>query len=346
MNKILICLMMLIVASCSSIQTIHKSNSKVKHSSNGVDIDYNESVGTPSQKEDRVEIKKNEETVRVGEKGGEVFEEQLDQASDSSNRKNLKISLSFGPGLMRSFGYISILKNLEKNNLTPTIINGSEMGAVVAGLYAAGVTPEMIEWMFFKYFKDRSNYKPYEADWTSEIDEYFLQKVKNVKIEDTRIKFIVTLYDHNTKKAFFFDKGNMRDLILLSLRLMNRPAKFKTGQVYSGAFEREVYNSRLMTSLGGEFNIAVDSLNSNISLESKNEFLHGVLSKVSAKGNIEKKTFDYVINLPLQKMKLDSDKDGNSFLQLSSDYMNSQMNNIKKRIHVKQDILNSQNNKE
>jgi hypothetical protein len=325
--------------SCSSIKPIHRPIKDNGH--NGIELDFEEKKDNKNKDLNQVEIKKNEETIKIGENGGQVFSENLN-IEENKIEKSLKIGIILGPGLYRTITYISILKNLEKNNLAPKIITGSEMGAVIAGLYASGVTPEMIEWLFFKYFKEHKNYKPYEKEWINEIDEFFLMKIKNNKIEDSRIKLYLTLFDHNSKKAFFFDKGNIRDLVLLNLRRMDNPLKFKTGESYSGAFEKEIFNNKLMSRQGSEFNISVNALNGNSKWENAtNSDLTYLILKLVKTAKAEEKNFDMILNLPLQKMMFDGTRDANAYVQTTNDFINKQIPLIKKKINLKLDNLNS-----
>lgn len=341
MKKIFSIIILLSSVACSSIQPINRQiiNSK-DHTGVELSIDDKSKLKTADDVQ-RIDIKKAEESIRIGDKGGEVFEDENQTPELKSEIKKLKIGLVFGPGLNRSVNYISVLKNLEKNYLSPSLITGTEMGAVVAALYASGITPEMIEWMFFKYFKDKKRYEAYGKDWIEEIDEYFLKKIKNNKLEDTKIKLIITLFDHNKKKVVYFDKGNIRDLVLLNLRSFNNPLKYKSGESYSGAYEQEIFNSKLIQNLGADYTLAVDAINSAISLEESNQELMTIFKNISNKANLGKRTFDYVLNLPDQKMKLDTNEEFQTTLQDTNEYMQKQVFGIKKRVQAKLDLLNT-----
>lgn len=335
--QIMICISL---AACSSIKPIHRPITS--SGEDGVTLNFDKDLGNKTQDGNAVELKKPEESIRIGDKGGEVYTEKT--GSEVSNReiKKLKIGLALGPGLNRSVNYIVALKVLEKQGLGPQIITGTEMGAVIAGLYASGVTPEMIEWMFFKYFKEKKKYKPFEKDWISEIDQFFLQKIKNSKLEDSKIKIFLTLFDHNSKKTYYFDKGNIRDLVLINFRLTNNPLKYATGQIYSGSFEKEVFNSKLLNSVGSDFTIALDALGSTIDLETQNEFLVGVLGKVIGKSRTEKTSFDYVLNLSNIKMKLDSSMDATIAMHEANNTVLKSISLLKKKLQIKSDTLNFQ----
>lgn len=343
MKKIsILALIIIFITSCSSIRPIGSRDQKSNETTNPDQVDLSLD---PMSSEKPVDVIPQEETVRVGDRGGDLYStsEQGETTSRGESRK-LRIGLSFGPGIYRTINYVSVLKILERQNLSPDIITGTGLGAIVAAMYAAGMTPEVIEWNFYKYFKEKSKNRPYDSEWLAEIDETFLSKFKSMNIQDTKKKFFITLYDHTTKKTYYFDKGNIRDLLLLNLKLSDNFAISKKRQKYSTAFENEVFNARLLRQLGAEFTIAVDSLASKVDFENANEFLIGVYGRTAGRIQKEKKDFDYSVSLPLATMNLDSTKDGPLFLQRSYEYMQKQTPIIKKKLQARlESMVNSGN---
>lgn len=340
MKKILIFILLtLLVASCSSIKPIH---SKDKNTYNdGANPDQVDLTIDQANSEKPIEVVPHEETVRVGDRGGDIFNgEVVDEHAKVNNRK-LRIGLSFGPGIYRTLNYVSLLKILERQNHSPDIITGTGFGAIVAAMYAVGMTPEVIEWKFYKYFKEKNKSKPFEHEWFTEIDEAFLSKFKSINIQDTKKKFFITLYDNKTNKTYYFDKGNIRELLLLNLKLSTYPNEGKKGSKYSTAFEKEVFNARLLRQLGAEFTIAVDALGNKFDFVNANEFLIGVYGRVAGRIQKERKDFDYSVTLPLNGMSLDSTKDGPLFLQKSYEFMQKQSPVINKKIQAKTESLSN-----
>lgn len=61
-----------------------------------------------------------------------------------------KIGLALGGGGLRSAACVGVLKVLDEEGIPVDVLVGSGMGAVVGGLYSAGVTPQHIEEQFTK----------------------------------------------------------------------------------------------------------------------------------------------------------------------------------------------------
>lgn len=60
-------------------------------------------------------------------------------------RDRPKIGLALGGGGAKGFAHIGVLKVLEENRVPVDYIAGTSMGAIIAGLYATGMTPDQIE---------------------------------------------------------------------------------------------------------------------------------------------------------------------------------------------------------
>lgn len=341
MKRIFLCSFLIVLTACSGIQQLPPKPTP------GMQTTTAKSANTPAQVDmglpDEIGINggstpqliPNEETVRLGDRGGDVFTPVEDSTIGQGASRKLRIGLSLGPGLYRTINYVSLLKFLERQNLTPQVITGTGFGAIVAAMYASGMTPEVIEWNFYRYFKEKKKLRPYETEWIEEVDTFLLDKLKNKTIQDSAKKFYITLYNSKTKKTYYFDKGNMRELLLLNLKLSNSVDQRKKGTQYTTAFENEVFNAGLMKRLGVDFAIGADVLGSKFDFEESNEFLIGVYGRTAGRINREKKGFDYFYSIPLQKMSLDSTENGAFYLLKTQEYVEAQSSRLKKLVQQK-----------
>lgn len=326
MKNLLTLIMLISLLGCSSIKPL---NSKNDHT-DGVEF------GESDAKEISPELLPNEETVRLGDRGGDVyrsFEDSVYKRDDIA--KKTKVGLVLGPGFYQVTNYIALLKYLEKENLSPGVISGTEFGAIVAAMYASGMTPEVIEWNFYRYFKEKRNHAVFDKEWLREIEEYLLNKINAIRVEDTKIKFYITLYNPQNKKTYFFDKGNLKDLLKKNLTLSKLTKPSSKNTLYTSALESEVLNPRLLTKLGVDFTIGAETMGKDFEFIDFNEYLVGVYSKAYGQVSKNSNKFDFFYNLGTSKVKLDSTDDGPLYLMNATKMINSKQNTLKQKIQEK-----------
>jgi predicted acylesterase/phospholipase RssA len=69
------------------------------------------------------------------------------QTTDDANRSEARprVGLVLGGGGARGAAHIGVLRELEKLRVPVDAIAGTSMGAIIGGLYAAGMTPQQLE---------------------------------------------------------------------------------------------------------------------------------------------------------------------------------------------------------
>lgn len=313
------------ISSCSNIQMIEKKSASGDIENASTDFELPSKNANRNNKNIEIKATKKNETLRLGKNGGTLYvEDQQDSSNDenvdsylesnnldesnsarpstdSTIRDSLKIGVALGPGLERAFHFTSFLKILEKKEIHVHVLTGVEMGAVIAALYACGQTVENIDWMVFKFIKENKKFEYFDHEFHKKIDQYFLSPLKDKKIEDCSLNFYLTLYDSNKNKNFIFNKGNVRELLLLNLRLVSNPVRFKSGEAYSGSVETETFNSSLLKKSGANFVIATDALISPMESQKGQNGNSNYFNKVQANIMKHKKTVDLFLKFPKNK---------------------------------------------
>ncbi|OGS74289.1 MAG: hypothetical protein A3F91_04380 [Flavobacteria bacterium RIFCSPLOWO2_12_FULL_35_11] len=131
----------------------------------------------------------------------------------------MSIGLALSGGGMKGIAHIGVIKALEENNIHPTHISGSSMGAMVGAFYAAGYPPKEI----LAFFKAVPLFYPtrYAFGKPGIIDPAnFYQDFKKYFPEDNfkalQKKLFVTTVDMLTGNLKVFDKGELIRPILAS----------------------------------------------------------------------------------------------------------------------------------
>ena len=190
-------------------------------------------------------------------------------------------------GGARGLAHVGVLRVLEKNGLRPAIVAGTSMGALVGGLYAAGISGAKLTEMLGglridnfsrigsppKLFKRPKNLFEYVlfADYKNRffgtlsrhkldtIEAYLKCCVGKVRIEDLPVRFVCNAVDLVTGKEVLFTRGPLYKALraTMSLPLVVAPVKMGRMLLLDGG----VLNSAPVEAardMGAEVTVLVD----------------------------------------------------------------------------------------
>ena len=142
----------------------------------------------------------------------------------STTAKTPKVALVLGGGGAKGFAHVGVIKALEANGITPTLVVGTSVGSLVGSLYASGMTPMALERLALT--------TPDSAltDFTLS-NQGFVEgiKLKNFinthvggqSIEDFPIRFAAIATEKNTLKKTVFTTGNVGLMVQASCSVPN-----------------------------------------------------------------------------------------------------------------------------
>ena len=136
------------------------------------------------------------------------------------------LGLVLSGGSARGYSHIGILKQLENNNISPDIITGTSMGAVIGAFIAKGYTSTQMQ----KILTQESilsflSLPKREALQSGDSIVKFLEKyLKDVHIEDLQIPFGCVATDITSCEEVVFTSGNLVDALRATISL---PAVFQ-----------------------------------------------------------------------------------------------------------------------
>ena len=138
---------------------------------------------------------------------------------------DLKIGLALASGGARGSAHTGVLKVLEAEGIPISAVAGSSIGAMVGGVYAAGVPIERIEqeWLNTNLPKVVRSFLPTfpRAGLSSggELLKYLHQLLGDVQIEELQIPFAAVGCDIDTGEAVILDRGSLVDAIRASVSI-------------------------------------------------------------------------------------------------------------------------------
>lgn len=134
-----------------------------------------------------------------------------DTISPTAPPKAPTVALVLGGGGAKGMAHVGVIRALEDNGITPTLVVGTSVGSVVGSLYASGVTPDRLEQLTLTM--------PDEAlmDFTLsnqgfiegiKLKNFINKQVKDQAIEDFPKRFAAIAAEKHTLKKAVFTTGN------------------------------------------------------------------------------------------------------------------------------------------
>jgi NTE family protein len=160
-------------------------------------------------------------------------------------------------GGARGLAHVGVLRVLEKNGLVPDVIAGTSMGAIVGGLFAAGLSGAKLTEMLGGLVLDNTVHKPARrnlfkrpknlfeyvmlSDYKNRffgkmglgkedaIETYLKSCVGDARIEDLPIKFVCNAVDLVSGKEVLFTEGSLAKALraTMSLPLVFAPVRMR-----------------------------------------------------------------------------------------------------------------------
>lgn len=141
-----------------------------------------------------------------------------------------KIGLVLSGGSAYGYAHIGVLEILQENNIPIDVITGTSMGALVGGLYCAGVTTQQMREILSKFsrrkFIDINPFLLTDGGLLlgTKVEKFLKGIVGNITIENLKIPFRAVATDLESGKKFLFKKGSLVQAIRSSISV---PGIFK-----------------------------------------------------------------------------------------------------------------------
>tara|TARA_B100001248_G_scaffold262716_1_gene261407 strand:+ start:3158 stop:4045 length:888 start_codon:yes stop_codon:yes gene_type:complete len=86
--------------------------------------------------------------AQTQKRGGEPKEQEVPAATKTEEQK--PVAIIFGPGGLKSFAHIGVIRNLQREEVVPERLVGLEWGAMMAAIYARKLKVHDVEWQMSK----------------------------------------------------------------------------------------------------------------------------------------------------------------------------------------------------
>ena len=169
-----------------------------------------------------------------------------------------KIGLALGSGAARGLAHIGVLKALEEYNVDVDIISGSSAGALIGGLYACDIKPDMIKNLAIQIDKKMW------VDFTvpkkgiikgEKIEEILKLITRQRNIEDLNRKLAIVATDLKNAEEIIFTEGSISKAIRASISV---PGIFEPIKIDGSVLIDDRVPVSVVKDMGADVIIAVD----------------------------------------------------------------------------------------
>lgn len=173
-----------------------------------------------------------------------------------------KIGLALSGGAALGIAHIGALQALADQNIPIHCISGTSAGAVVAGCFAFGLTPNQmaeksknLSWFKLSNF----SYSRMGLITTQKIGQMIKEILGDVNIEDAKIPLAITATDIESGEAVIFKKGKLADAIMASVCIPGLfvPTEYGEKKLVDGGLVKNLPLS-VLDDMGAEFKIGVN----------------------------------------------------------------------------------------
>lgn len=173
-----------------------------------------------------------------------------------------KIGLALGGGAVYGAAHIGVLRAVEERNIKIDYISGTSIGALIASLYAFGVSVSTLEEIAINLkWLDITNVSlsRYALLSNSKIENLITQYIENENIEEAKIPLSMIATDITNGNKVVLEKGNIAKSVMASSCLPGVfiPVEIEGKMLVDGAITENV-PVQTVKKMGAEFVVAVD----------------------------------------------------------------------------------------
>ncbi len=140
--------------------------------------------------------------------------------------EKLKVGLALGSGAARGWAHIGIIRQLEKLGITPDIVTGTSIGALVGAAYVANNLDKLNDWVLqldklktAQYFAINRSLQGFvnKNRLRSFLNDYVVEQ--NLDIEELQTRFATVATDLYSGREIWNTRGNIMEAVWSSMSL-------------------------------------------------------------------------------------------------------------------------------
>jgi NTE family protein len=132
------------------------------------------------------------------------------------------VGVALGSGGAKGFAHVGVLKALEENGISPSVVAGSSMGSLVGAFYATGMRPDFMErlacTMSWRHWIDLTVPKVGLISG-EKIRQMLTVLTRGSKIEDANRRLAIVATELTQRKRVVFTSGLIADAVRASISI-------------------------------------------------------------------------------------------------------------------------------
>jgi len=152
----------------------------------------------------------------------------------TEKRAGKRIGLALGSGSARGWSHLGVIRALREAGIDIHLVSGTSMGAMVAGVFAAGFGDQLEDWARGLTWSDILGFMDvsfpraglFEGD---RLMGYLVEKITDLRIEDLPVPFAAVATELNTGKEVCLREGSLMDAIRASMSMPGILTPFQRG---------------------------------------------------------------------------------------------------------------------
>jgi NTE family protein len=158
-----------------------------------------------------------------------------------------RIGLALSGGAARGWAHIGVLKALAANGLTPDVVAGTSIGALVGGVWATGKLPELEEWVRAINKRRILGLMDFRFGGAGliaggRLADLLVKNLGDLRIEDLPVRFAAIATELGTGHEIWLTQGSLSDAMRASYALpgLFNPVKIAGRWLMDGALVNPV----------------------------------------------------------------------------------------------------------
>lgn len=241
----------------------------------------------------------------------ENVERQVQTLDQMISELDAKICIVLGPGMARGMAHVGVLEAFVEQKVPLHCVVGTEMGAVIGGLYSSHQNINKLQWQIFKLKQDIYLDFPFfsinsRRSTGEKLNRYLQNNLAGVKIESMSPAFNAVAVDRERWQKKVFTQGAVTDAISASVAIPGIFEAWKTGsdKYYLSGVLVSPMASEVARQLGGNIILGVNLLADNFAVEADNDRYSNINRHFAIARNfsdLQRSGFDMVIEPDLSR---------------------------------------------